>query len=59
MKKLTYLIALVLFISWLVLVTGWLFGYVGFYPESGLVHMLLAMSVEVTIIRGIQDRKPI
>lgn len=48
----------VLYIIAVLLVIGWLIGFVG-YSAGGLIHVLLVIAVIVVLIRVIQGRKPI
>lgn len=49
MGNLLYIIAVILII-------GWLIGFVG-YSAGGLIHVLLVIAVIVVILRVIQGRK--
>lgn len=50
MGNLLYLIAVILII-------GWLIGFVG-YSAGGLIHVLLVIAIVVILLRVIQGRKP-
>jgi hypothetical protein len=47
-----------LYIIAVLLVIGWLIGFVG-YSAGGLIHVLLVIAIIVVLIRVIQGRKPI
>lgn len=47
-----------LYIVAVLLVIGWLIGFVG-YGTGGLIHILLVIAVVVILLRVIQGRKPI
>lgn len=47
-----------LYIIAVILVIGWLIGFVG-YNAGGLVHVLLIIAVVVVLLRVIQGRKAI
>ena len=49
MRDLLYLIVVIL-------VIGWLVGFVGFHA-GGLIHLLLVIAVIVLLVRVIQGRK--
>jgi hypothetical protein len=49
MSNLLYVIAVIL-------ILGWLIGYVGF-NTGGLIHLLLVIAVIVVLVRIIQGRK--
>ena len=51
MRNLLYIIAVLLII-------GWLIGFVG-YSAGGLIHILLVIAVIAIILRLIQGRKPL
>ncbi len=51
MGNLLYIIAVILII-------GWLVGFVG-YNAGGLIHILLVIAVIVVLLRVIQGRRPI
>jgi hypothetical protein len=51
MGNLLYIIAVLLII-------GWLIGFVG-YSAGGLIHILLVIALIVVVLRIIQGRKPI
>jgi len=51
MGNLLYIIAVILII-------GWLIGFVG-YGAGGLVHLLLVIALIAVLVRIIQGRKPI
>lgn len=51
MGNLLYIIAVILII-------GWLIGFVG-YNAGGLIHVLLVIAVIVVLLRVIQGRRPI
>ena len=51
MNNLLYIIAVILII-------GWLIGYVGFHT-GGLIHLLLVIAAVAILIRIIQGKKPI
>lgn len=51
MGNLLYIIAVLLII-------GWLIGFVG-YSAGGLIHILLVIAIVVILIRIIQGRKPL
>jgi hypothetical protein len=51
MGNLLYLVAVIL-------VIGWLIGYVG-YNAGGLIHILLVIAIVVVLLRVIQGKKPI
>ncbi len=50
MGNLLYLIAVILII-------GWLIGFVGFSVGGGLIHLLLVIAVIAVILRLIQGRR--
>ena len=53
MRNLLYLIAVILII-------GWLVGYVGVgYSGGGLIHILLVIALIAIILRVIQGRSPL
>jgi hypothetical protein len=45
-----------LYIIAVILVIGWLIGFVG-YSAGGLIHVLLVIAVIVVVLRVIQGRK--
>ena len=47
-----------LYIIAVILVIGWLIGFVGFHT-GGLIHILLVIAVVVVLLRIIQGRKPL
>lgn len=47
-----------LYIIAVILVIGWLVGFVG-YGAGGLVHILLVIAIVVVLLRVIQGRRPI
>jgi len=47
-----------LYIIAVILVIGWLVGFVG-YNAGGLIHVLLVIALIVVILRVIQGRRPI
>lgn len=47
-----------LYVVAVILVIGWLIGFVG-YSAGGLIHVLLVIAIIVVILRVIQGRKPI
>jgi len=47
-----------LYIIAVLLVIGWLIGFVG-YSAGGLIHVLLVIAVIVVLLRLIQGKKPI
>jgi len=51
MGNLLYIIAVILII-------GWLVGFVG-YNAGGLIHILLVIAVIVVLLRVIQGRRPL
>ena len=51
MGNLLYIIAVILII-------GWLIGFVG-YSMGGLVHILLVIAIIAVLIRVIQGRRPL
>jgi hypothetical protein len=52
MGNLLYVIAVILII-------GWLVGFVGFHAGGGLIHILLVIAVIAIILRVIQGRRPL
>jgi len=52
MGNLLYLIAVIL-------IVGWLIGFVGFHVGGGLIHILLVIAVIAVLIRIIQGKRPI
>jgi predicted ferric reductase len=51
MGNLLYIIAVILII-------GWLIGFVG-YNAGGLIHVLLVIAVIVVLLRVIQGKRPV
>jgi len=47
-----------LYIIAVILVIGWLIGFVG-YNAGGLIHILLVIAIVVVLLRVIQGKKPI
>ncbi len=47
-----------LYIIAVILVIGWVIGFVG-YSAGGLIHVLLVIAVIIVLLRVIQGRKPI
>ncbi|MBK6990188.1 MAG: lmo0937 family membrane protein [Bacteroidetes bacterium] len=47
-----------LYIIAVILVIGWLIGFVG-YNAGGLIHVLLVIAIVVVLLRVIQGRKPL
>jgi len=47
-----------LYIIAVILVIGWLIGFVG-YGAGGIIHILLVIAVVVILLRIIQGRKPL
>jgi len=47
-----------LYIIAIILVIGWLIGFVG-YNSGGIIHVLLVIAVIAVILRVIQGKKPI
>ncbi|MEP7167991.1 MAG: lmo0937 family membrane protein [Bacteroidota bacterium] len=52
MGNLLYLIAVIL-------VIGWLVGFVGFHVGGGLIHILLVIAVIAVLLRLIRGDKPL
>lgn len=52
MGNLLYVIAVILII-------GWLVGFVGFHAGGGLIHLLLVIAVIAILLRVIQGRRPV
>ena len=52
MGNLLYAIAVILII-------GWLIGFVGLHVGGGLIHILLVIAVIAIILRVIQGKKPV
>jgi uncharacterized protein DUF5670 len=52
MGNLLYLIAVILII-------GWLVGFVGYHVGGGLIHLLLVIAIIAILVRVIQGRKPL
>jgi len=48
----------ILYIVAVILIIGWLIGFVGF-GAGGLVHILLVIALIVILLRIIQGKKPI
>ena len=51
MENLLYIIAVILII-------GWLIGFIGFHA-GGLIHLLLVIALVVILLRIIQGRRPL
>ncbi len=47
-----------LYILAVILVIGWLVGFIG-YGAGGIVHILLVIAIVVVLLRVIQGRRPI
>mgnify|MGYP001450409988 FL=1 len=47
-----------LYIIAVILVIGWLIGFVG-YNAGGLIHILLVIAIVVVLLRVIQGKKPL
>jgi hypothetical protein len=47
-----------LYVIAVLLVIGWLIGFVG-YSAGGLIHVLLVIAVIVVLLRLIQGKKPL
>ena len=47
-----------LYVVAVIMVIGWLIGFVG-YGVSGLIHILLVIAVIVVLLNVIQGRKPL
>jgi len=47
-----------LYIVAVIMVIGWLIGFVG-YGASGLIHILLVIAVIVVLLNVIQGRRPL
>ena len=47
-----------LYIIAVILVIGWLIGFVG-YNAGGLIHVLFVIAIVVVLLRVIQGKKPI
>lgn len=47
-----------LYIIAVILVIGWLVGFIG-YGAGGIVHILLVIAIVVVLLRVIQGRRPI
>ncbi len=47
-----------LYIVAVILIIGWLVGFVG-YGAGGLIHILLVIAIIVVLLNVIQGRKPI
>lgn len=47
-----------LYIIAVILVVGWIIGFVG-YSAGGLIHVLLVIAVIIVLLRVIQGRRPI
>ncbi len=47
-----------LYIIAVILVIGWLIGWVG-YGTGGIIHVLLVIAIIVVLLRVIQGRKPL
>ena len=56
--KSTTIMGNLLYIIAVILVIGWLIGFVG-YGTGGLVHILLVIAIVVVLLRIIQGRRPI
>ncbi len=52
MGNLLYVIAVILII-------GWLVGFVGFHAGGGLIHLLLVIAVIAILLRVIQGRRAV
>ncbi|HMG15127.1 MAG TPA: lmo0937 family membrane protein [Saprospiraceae bacterium] len=52
MGSLLYVIAVILII-------GWLVGFVGFHVGGGLIHLLLVIAIIAILLRVIQGRRPV
>jgi hypothetical protein len=48
----------ILYIIAVILVIGWLVGFIG-YNASGLIHILLVLAIIAVLIRVISGRKPV
>jgi hypothetical protein len=48
----------ILYILAVLLVIGWLIGFVGFHA-GGLIHILLVIAVIAVLMRVIQGRRPV
>lgn len=48
----------ILYIIALILVIGWVIGFVG-YNAGGLIHILLVIALIAVVLRVIQGRKPL
>lgn len=48
-----------LYVVAVILVIGWLIGFVGYHAGGGLIHMLLVIAAIAVILRIIQGRKAI
>jgi hypothetical protein len=47
-----------LYIIAVILVIGWLIGFIG-YGTGGIIHILLVIAIIAVLVRIIQGRKPI
>ena len=47
-----------LYIVAVLLIIGWLIGFIG-YSAGGLIHVLLVIAIIVILLRVIQGRRPI
>ena len=47
-----------LYIIAVILVIGWLVGFIG-YGAGGIVHILLVIAIVVVLLRIIQGRRPV
>jgi hypothetical protein len=49
----------ILYVVAVILIIGWLVGFVGFHVGGGLIHILLIIAVVAILLRVIQGRKPL
>lgn len=48
-----------LYVLAVILIIGWLIGFVGYHVGGGLIHILLVIAVIAILLRVIQGNKPI
>ncbi len=48
-----------LYVIAVILIIGWLIGFVGYHVGGGLIHLLLVIAIIAILIRVIQGRRPL
>ncbi|MBI3232426.1 MAG: lmo0937 family membrane protein [Bacteroidetes bacterium] len=49
----------ILYVIAVILIIGWLIGFVGYHAGGGLIHILLVVAIIAILVRVIQGNKPV